>query len=94
MGIYFTDQYSLLHFATGIVVYFWGLSFINWNILHFIFEYTENTVMGMKLINKITIWPGGKEKADSFINNVGDQFYASLGWLFTDIVLRYTNIKS
>lgn len=59
-----------------------------WFILHLIFEYLENTVYGMKLINKITLWPGGKDYADSVLNSIGDQFYALLGWLFPFFLLQ------
>jgi len=51
MGLYFTDKYSLLHVAVGIVVYYWNMSFVAWFIIHLLFEYVENTVYGMKLIN-------------------------------------------
>ena len=80
MGTYFTDKFSLLHFAVGIIVYYWNMSFILWFILHMIFEYVENTKYGMNIINKFVYWPGGKEKPDSLINSLGDQFYALLGW--------------
>ena len=86
MGTRFTDKFSLLHFATGIVVYYWNMSFLTWFVVHFIFEYAENTVYGMSLINKVKLWPGGKEKADALLNNVGDQLYSSLGWLLADFM--------
>ncbi len=37
--------------------------------------------MGMKFINQISGWPGGKPYADSFINNVGDTIGFVLGWI-------------
>jgi hypothetical protein len=82
MGYRYFDQYTYLHFAVGIVVYFWNISLINWLILHTIFEFLENTQIGMNIINKyIVFWPGGKLKSDSIINNIGDTFGAVLGWL-------------
>jgi hypothetical protein len=51
-----------------------------------IFEYVENTKYGMNIINKFSYWPGGKERADSLINSLGDQFYALLGWVSAYIV--------
>lgn len=84
MGYLFTDKYSLLHFATGIVVYYWNMSFITWFLLHALFELIENTQTGMYIINNLPgepLWPGGKSHADSFINSLGDQFYASIGWI-------------
>lgn len=82
MGIYLTDKFSLLHFATGIITYYWGMSFLQLFIIHLLYEYAENTKYGMKLINLIPIWPGGKNKADTIINRLGDQLYALLGWIF------------
>ena len=43
MGTKLFDQYTYLHFASGIVSYFWNLSFIIWIIIHTIFEICENT---------------------------------------------------
>jgi hypothetical protein len=81
MGVFFTDKYSLLHFASGIVAYYWNVSFVAWFILHLIFELAENTETGMHYIRKVKLWPGGKVHPDSWLNRVGDQFYSVLGWL-------------
>ena len=89
MCIYFTDKYSLLHFTSGIIAYYWNISFTLWFILHLLYEYIENTQQGIKIINKIKIWPGGKEKPDTTINNIGDQFYGMLGWIFTYFMLDF-----
>tara|TARA_B110000285_G_scaffold211166_1_gene253618 strand:+ start:995 stop:1285 length:291 start_codon:yes stop_codon:yes gene_type:complete len=90
MGVYFTDKFSLLHFATGIIVYYWNVSFLFWFIIHLLFEYIENTETGMYFINKIKLWPGGKEKSDFMINRLGDQFYASIGWIIAYFVCSNT----
>jgi len=82
MGIHFTDKFSLLHFASGIIAQYWNVSFVWWFIIHLIYEYLENTKQGMFLINKITLWPGCKPRPDTMVNRAGDQFYALLGWLF------------
>ena len=60
MGLSFFDQYSLLHFAVGIVFYFWNISLTNATLLHILFEIVENTGFGMTLINTYfhTWWPG------------------------------------
>jgi hypothetical protein len=51
-------------------------------VIHTIFEILENTQTGIYIINNyITFWPGGKPKADTLINNLGDTVFAILGWL-------------
>jgi hypothetical protein len=88
MGATFTDPYSLLHFATGVIAYFWGISLKNWFILHLSFEILENTDYGMYLINnnKWIPWPGGKSHKDSIVNSIGDQFYSMLGWYISFLI--------
>lgn len=86
MGVHFTDRYSLLHFAAGIVVYYWNVSFVTWFILHMIYEWVENTAIGMNLINRFPYWPGGKDEADTIKNRIGDQFYALVGWGVAHVV--------
>lgn len=87
MGTKIVDQFSLLHFAVGIVVYFWDISLLLWFVLHTMFELIENTPQGIYFINHyIYFWPGGKPKADSTINTIGDTLFAMLGW----IVAYYT----
>jgi hypothetical protein len=81
MGISFTDKFSLLHVANGIVAYFWGIPILVWFILNVLYECVENSSLGMTIINKIKIWPGGKPKADTLVNSIGDQFYCLLGWM-------------
>jgi len=82
MGNRLFDQYTYLHFAVGIIVYFWNISLINWFVLHSIFEFIENTNMGMNIINKYMVfWPGGKPKSDSIINSFGDTIGGITGWV-------------
>lgn len=82
MGNKLLDQYTYLHFASGIISYFWGIHLIDWIILHTIFEIIENSNIGIMIINKyIKIWPGGKQYSDKFINSFGDTIGAILGWL-------------
>lgn len=88
MGNKFIDQYSLLHFAVGIVVYFWDIPLLTWFVLHTMFELIENTQQGIYFINNyITLWPGGKPKADSIVNSIGDTIFSLLGW----IIAYYTD---
>jgi hypothetical protein len=89
MGIYFTDQFSLLHFASGIVAYYWNISFIHWFLLHAIYEILQNSAAGISFINnKLKVWPGGKLGPDSLLNIIGDQFYGMAGWLFAHIMIH------
>lgn len=83
MGTTLLDQYSYLHFAVGIVVYFWGISLENWFVIHSLFELSENTQIGMDIINTVFkgYWPGGKTHADSPINMLGDTIIGLLGWI-------------
>jgi hypothetical protein len=82
MGYRYFDQYTYLHFAVGIVLYFWNISLLNLVILHTIFEFLENTQMGRNIINQyIVFWPGGKRKSDTIINNVGDTLGSIFGWV-------------
>jgi len=69
--------------ASGVIAYFFGIKLINWIIMHGLFEYFENTEVGMSFINNNleNIWPGGKPKADSFMNSmIGDNIFAIIGW--------------
>lgn len=85
MGNKLFDQYTLLHFATGVIFYFFGIDFVWFLVIHTIFEIVENTKCGIMVINRyLTFWPGGKPQADSFMNSVGDTFGALLGWLFSE----------
>jgi hypothetical protein len=82
MGILLFDQYSYLHFAVGVVIYFNGISLKNWIIIHIIFELIENTQFGIHFINKyLTYWPGGKPKSDTVVNSIGDILCGIVGWI-------------
>tara|TARA_B110000483_G_C18206952_1_gene548342 strand:- start:9687 stop:10004 length:318 start_codon:yes stop_codon:yes gene_type:complete len=82
MGKQIFDQFTYLHFASGIVAYFWNISILNWLILHSIFEFLENTKFGMNFINKyLFVWPGGKSQVDALSNILGDTIGTLLGWL-------------
>ena len=93
MGTILFDQYTLLHFSSGIIAYFFGISFILWNVIHILFEYLENTVHGMSFINKyLFFWPGGKPGSDFLINRSGDIIAGIIGWL-TSYLFDYMGIK-
>lgn len=89
MGNYLADQYSLLHFATGVIAFFWNVPFLLSVIIHALFEYAENSAAGVAFINKYFVrtrlfrWPGrGKPAgADSIMNQLGDNLFFAVGWL-------------
>ncbi len=90
MGYHWVDQYSLLHFAVGVLAYFWGVSFYITMMLHILFELFENTTYGMWFINKMfPIWPGGKEHADSIVNNISDIIFTGIGWIVSQRLDKY-----
>ena len=92
MGTKIVDQFSLLHFAVGIVVYFWDISLLLWFVLHTMFELIENTPQGIYFINHyIYFWPGGKPKADAAINTIGDTIFAMLGWVVAYYITQLAN---
>lgn len=82
MGFRFADQYSLLHFSTGVIAYFLGVEWSVWLGLHTLFEVVENSKWGISMINNHFkwFWPGGKETSDSLLNSVGDTVFTMLGW--------------
>jgi len=80
MGFRLLDQYSLLHAAMGVVVYFWGIPLLWALVLHTVYEWAENTPWGMHAIRRVTLWPGGKSEADALINVLGDTLSFGAGW--------------
>jgi hypothetical protein len=92
MGLYLIDQYSLLHFAVGIILYFWGFSIYVVFILHLLFELIENTEIGMYIINNyIKMWPGGKTHADSVKNSISDIIFTIIGYYISKYIDLYFN---
>lgn len=88
MGRTLIDQYSLLHLAVGVICYFWNLSFKTTVIGSIIFEELENTQFGMRIINRLPMWPGGKTYSDSLINRIGDTLSVALGYIIACYVDR------
>jgi hypothetical protein len=94
MGKNFFDQFTILHFAVGIIAYFWNVSFLDTLILHTLFEFLENTEQGIHIINTyFKMWPGGKPYADSEINMLGDTIGIMAGWLLAQMVDKYSTEK-
>lgn len=91
MGVHFLDQYSLLHFASGVVAYFFGIPLVWWFVINIVFETFENSQLGMDVIQKISFWPGGKPYRDSNLNILGDILCVLIGWgaaYFLDYIIK------
>ena len=87
MGKNLFDKFTYLHFGTGLISYYFNINIYILLIIHTIFEYTENTILGMHIINKyMPFWPGGKPSADTIINRIGDTIGVILGWLSSLLV--------
>lgn len=81
MGDTIFDFYSILHMCSGAIAYYLGISVHAWFVMHYAFEWAENTDAGMKFINeKLIWWPGGKNRPDDSINVLGDNISAVTGW--------------
>ena len=82
MGKRLIDQYSVLHWASGVFAYYWNIPFRTWMLTHVAFEIAENSEPGMRFINDSlrSWWPGGKPRQDDFINIIGDNVSAAFGW--------------
>lgn len=85
MGDKLLDKYSLLHFAVGVIFRFLNISLKTSFWIHVFFELIENSREGVKFIDeKLTFWPGGKQKSDTHLNSFGDTIFFVLGWLVAD----------
>ena len=90
MGLNYIDQFTLLHFSTGISAYFWNIPFIYFIIIHILFEIFENTNWGINIINNIKIWPGrNTNKKDSILNYIFDNIAAILGFYISYYLDKY-----
>jgi hypothetical protein len=82
MGKKLIDQYSLLHFSTGCIAYFFGIKLFIWIIIHTFFEIIENSPKGVRFIDTyLKFWPGGKKSPDNLKNSLSDLVFAIIGYL-------------
>jgi len=91
MGLRILDQYSLLHLAVGIIAYFWSIPLFILIIIHILFEFIENTPIGMNFINSYLIrwWPGGKSHPDNLLNKSSDVIFSGIGWIISKYIDDY-----
>lgn len=90
MGIYWIDQFSLLHMAVGIIFYFWNVSWQMTLFLHIVYEWIENTEEGMLIINRLWVWPGGKPYADTMTNRISDTLFCLIGWWIASLADQFS----
>ena len=96
MGEYIFDQYTLIHFSVGIIMYFLGINLHTWIIIHILFEIFENSPYGLYFFNKYLNIKGSSNdmyKKDHIINSIGDIIGAKLGWLCASYIHKYLKIK-
>ena len=84
-------QYSLMHFASGVTAYFWGIGPLTWNLIHFGWELFENSTPGLAVVNKYWHWPGRKKPMvrDSWANSIGDNIAAFAGYYCAEKLDEY-----
>jgi len=76
------DQFSLLHFSTGIIAFFFGIPLFWWVVIHTLFEIIENSPGGIKFIDTtLKFWPGGKKSSDTIINSISDLVFSIIGFI-------------
>lgn len=98
MGKKFIDYYSITHFIGGIILEKFNISFINSNILHFLFEIIDNYILvplqkrGCISLPPILPIKDCKNEPDTKINILGDQLSFIIGYLFSSCFLK--NIKN
>jgi len=90
MGYNMFDQYSLVHFSTGVLAYFCHIPLIVWLILHTLFEILECSKVGIEFSEKYLTFLGwGKYEPDNLINTIGDTISTLLGWLCAYLIDYY-----
>lgn len=86
-GTTFLDQYSLLHFAVGILFYFWNISLVVSTVTHGAVQLLSNSKAGTNFVNNyMPQWPGGKPRADNYLNMAGDSASFTMGWLLASAI--------
>ena len=76
------DQYSLLHFASGVTAYFWGIGPLAFAVIHLGWEAFEYSSFGLAAVNKYWHWPGRKKpmERDSVAGSIGDNIAGNIGY--------------
>jgi hypothetical protein len=84
------DQYSYLHFASGITAYFIGFRLRTWFLLHLVVDLFENSSWGIQIIQQyLKLFLRPRYGSDPPLNIVMDNVIAILGWLSAYYLERY-----
>jgi hypothetical protein len=79
------DQYSLLHFAVGVLLFFGRFSFLLATLTHATFSLLYNNDAGYSFIKRYAAWWPGSKRADSYYNMLGDNLSFNAGWLVASV---------
>lgn len=93
MGKGIFDIYTFYHFSAGLIAGVTPLSLQHWIILNIIFELIENRPLGMRMLQKISFWPGGKNTPDSLQNSISDIIAATIGYIVSKNVKKKLSNK-
>ena len=76
------DRNTYLHFAAGIIAYYWGFTLIEWIVVHILLDIFQRTEIGKKVTKFfLRIWPeSGDLTPESYLNILGDSTFTILGW--------------
>jgi hypothetical protein len=89
MDQYAFDEYSIVHFAIGVLTFQAGFSFVTLAILYAIFKIFSNMSLGMYVIDKyFTPFIGYKLYPESFKNIGTDLALCFIGWIFGYLALN------
>ena len=91
MGFALLDEYSLLHFASGIVLYYWNFSLTQTILGHSAFELFENSDGGMRFINDYFYYNQTKllkTEPDNITNMFGDTMSCIAGYMVAQMVFE------
>ena len=80
------DQYSLIHFAVGVLLFFARISFVLATLTHATISLLYNNETGYEAIRRFAFWWPGSKRPDSAFNIVGDNISFMSGWLFASAV--------
>lgn len=88
------DQYSYLHFASGVTAYFVGIKLRNWILLHLAVDLIENSGWGIKIIKRYLYFiKQPRLGPDPPLNIIADNIFAIIGWYSAKYLDRYCRCR-